>query len=134
METLKQILPLLLSLSLAGLVLTVGLRATVDDLLYVIRRPGLLGRVVVAVEVIPPLAAALLVWFLPIAPVVKAGLMLMAISPVPPLVPGKELNIGARKEFAYGVYVAMALLTIVAVPLTLPPASSATTPPCPSAP
>jgi len=117
METLKQILPILLSLSLAGLVLTVGLRATVDDLLYVIRRPGLLVRVVAAVEVIPPLAAALLVWFLPIEPVVKAGLMLMAISPVPPLVPGNELSIGARKEFAYGVYVAMALLTIVAVPL-----------------
>ncbi|KQW68118.1 hypothetical protein ASE17_06570 [Phenylobacterium sp. Root77] len=117
MEAIKQILPLLLTLSLAGLVLTVGLKARVSDLLYVIRRPALLAKAVLAVMIIPPLAAAALVWLLPLEPVVKAGLMLMAISPVPPLVPGKELKIGARKEYAYGVYVAMALLTIVAVPL-----------------
>lgn len=117
MDALKQILPLLLTLSLAGLVMTVGLKAGHGDLLYVLRRPGLLIKAILAVEIIPPLAAAAMVWLLPLEPVVKAGLMLMAISPVPPLVPGKELKIGARKEYAYGVYVAMALLTIVAVPL-----------------
>lgn len=117
MEAVKQLLPLLLAASLGGLVLTVGLKSDRGDLIYVLRRPALLLKAVVAVEVIPPLAAAALVWFLPLEPVVKAGIMLMAISPVPPLVPGQELGIGARKEYAYGVYVAMALLTIVAVPL-----------------
>ena len=117
MEALKQILPLMLTLSLAGLVMTVGLKAGHGDLLYVLRRPGLLLKAILAVEIIPPLAAAAMVWLLPLEPVVKAGIMLMAISPVPPLVPGKQLNIGARKEYAYGVYVAMALLTIIAVPL-----------------
>lgn len=117
MEALKQILPLLLTLSLAGLVLTVGLRSGSGALLYVLRRPGLLLKAILAVEIIPPLAAAALIWLLPLEPVVKAGIMLMAISPVPPLVPGNELGIGARKEYAYGVYVAMALLTIIAVPL-----------------
>ncbi|MBB3892151.1 BASS family bile acid:Na+ symporter [Phenylobacterium haematophilum] len=117
MEALKQILPLLLTLSLAGLVMTVGLKAGHGDLLYVLRRPGLLIRAILAVEVIPPIAAAAMVWVLPLEPAVKAGIMLMAISPVPPLVPGKQLSIGARKEYAYGVYLAMALLTIIAVPL-----------------
>ncbi|WP_312162123.1 hypothetical protein [Phenylobacterium sp.] len=117
MEALKQILPLLLTLSLAGLVLTVGLKSGPGDLIYVLRRPGLLAKAILAVEIIPPLAAAALIWLLPLEPVVKAGIMLMAIAPVPPLVPGKELGIGARKEYAYGVYVAMALLTIIAVPL-----------------
>ncbi|MBA4010492.1 MAG: Na+-dependent transporter [Phenylobacterium sp.] len=117
MEALKQILPLLLGLSLAGLVLTVGLRSGSGALVYVLRRPGLLFKAILAVEIIPPLAAAALVWMLPLEPVVKAGIMLMAISPVPPLVPGKELGIGARKEYAYGIYFAMALLTIIAVPL-----------------
>ena len=117
MEALKQILPLLLTLSLAGLVMTVGLKSGHGDLIYVLRRPSLLLKAILAVEVIPPLAAAALVWMLPLEPAVKAGIMLMAISPVPPLVPGKQLKIGGRKEYAYGVYVAMALLTIVAVPL-----------------
>jgi BASS family bile acid:Na+ symporter len=117
MEAFKQILPLLLTLSLAGLVLTVGLKAVAGDLMYVLSRPTLLVKAVLAVDVIPPLTAAALIWFLPLEPVVKAGIMLMAISPVPPLVPGKELKMGGRQAYAYGVYVAMALLTIVVVPL-----------------
>lgn len=116
MEAVKHLLPLFITLSLAGLVLTVGLKSDKGDLIYVLRRPKLLGKAFVAVDVIPPLAAALLVWALPIDPIVKAGIMLMAISPVPPLVPGQELGVGARKEYAYGVYVAMALLTILVVP------------------
>lgn len=123
MEALKQILPLLLTGSLAGLVLTVGLKADPGDLMYVLRRPALLIKAILAVEVIPPVAAAALIWFLPLEPVVKAGIMLMAISPVPPLVPGQELGVGARKEYAYGIYVAMALLTIIAVPLVFDLAS-----------
>ena len=43
----------------------------------------------------------------------------MAISPVPPLVPGKEIGMGARKSYAYGLYVAMALLTVISVPVVL---------------
>jgi BASS family bile acid:Na+ symporter len=117
MEALKQIIPLLLTLSLAGLVVTVGLNSTRQDLLYVLARPKLLLKAIVAVDLIPPAAAILLTLFLPIEPVVKAGIVLMAIAPVPPLVPGQELGVGARKEYAYGVYVAMALLTVIAVPL-----------------
>lgn len=117
MEAVKQFLPLLLSVSLGALVLTVGLKADPGDLIYVLRRPTLLARAILAVQVIPPAAAAVLIWFLPLEPAVKAGIMLMAISPVPPLVPGQELGVGARKEYAYGVYVAIALLTIIAVPL-----------------
>jgi len=117
MEVLKQIIPILLPLSLAGLVLTVGLKSESGDLLYVLRRPKLLLKAILAVDIIPPVAAAVLVWFLPLEPVVKAGIMLMAISPVPPLVPGQELKAGGRKEYAYGVYVAMVLLTIIVVPV-----------------
>lgn len=116
MEALKQILPVLLSGSLAGLVLTVGLKSSPGNLVYVLRRPMLFLKAMLAVELVPFVAAALLVWLLPLEPVVKAGILLMAISPVPPLVPGQELSIGARKEFAYGLYIAMVLLSIVAVP------------------
>jgi BASS family bile acid:Na+ symporter len=69
--------------------------------------------------VIPPIVAGVLIALLPIDPVVKAGIMLMAVSPVPPLVPGKELGAGGRKNYAYGLYVAMALLTIISVPVVI---------------
>jgi len=117
MEAIKQIIPLLLTLSLAGLVVSVGLNSTRDDLLYVLRRPALLAKAILAVDIIPPAVAIALTALLPIEPVVKAGIVLMSIAPVPPLVPGQQLGMGARKQYAYGIYVAMALLTIVAVPI-----------------
>jgi BASS family bile acid:Na+ symporter len=82
MEAIKQIIPILLALSLAGLVLSVGLQASYRDLLYVVRRPRLLVKAIVAVDVIPPAAAILLTLMLPLEPVVKAGIVLMCISPV----------------------------------------------------
>jgi BASS family bile acid:Na+ symporter len=119
MEALQTLIPLLITLSLAGLVLAVGLNSSRHDLLYVLSRPRLLLRAIASVLVIPPIVAGLLIALLPIEPVAKAGIMLMAVSPVPPLVPGKELGIGGRKNYAYGLYVAMALLTIISVPLVL---------------
>jgi BASS family bile acid:Na+ symporter len=116
MEAIKQLIPILLTVSLAGLVVSVGLNATVGDLLFVLRRPVVLLKAVIAVDVIPVAAAVALCLFLPLDPSVKAGIVLMAISPAPPLVPGQLLGVGARKEFAYGVYIAMVLVTIVAVP------------------
>jgi BASS family bile acid:Na+ symporter len=120
MEALRSLIPLLITASLAGLVLAVGLNAGRGDLLYVLRRPLQLLKAVLAVIVIPPVAAAILITLMtPLEPVVKVGVMLMAISPVPPLVPGKELAVGGRKEYAYGLYAAMALLTIVSTPAVL---------------
>jgi BASS family bile acid:Na+ symporter len=120
MDALRTLIPLLIAVSLAGLVLAVGLNAGRGDLLYVLRRPAQLLKAILAVIVIPPAAAALIVGAMTsLTPVVKAGIMLMAISPVPPLVPGKEISIGGRKEYAYGLYAAMSLLTIVSVPAVL---------------
>lgn len=119
LEALQTLIPIFLTLSLAGLVLAVGLNSSRQDLLYVLMRPKLLFRAIASVMIIPPIVAGLVVSMLPIEPVAKAGIMLMAISPVPPLVPGKQIGVGARKSYAYGLYVAMALLTIVSVPLVL---------------
>ena len=118
MEAIKQIIPILLTISLAGLVFTVGLKSVQGDLVYVLRRPTRLIKALIAVDVIPVVAAVLLTLFLPLDPLVKAGIVLMAISPVPPLVPGQELGLGGRKEYAYGVYVAVAVLAVITVPIT----------------
>jgi BASS family bile acid:Na+ symporter len=45
------------------------------------------------------------------------AILLMAISPVPPLVAGKELKLGSRPEYVLGLYFALALLSIITVPL-----------------
>lgn len=119
MEILKELLPVVISGSLAALVVAIGLDSTLDDVLYVLRRPALLVRAVLSVNVVVPLAAWLLVSLFPLSPIAKAGIVLMAVSPVPPLAPGKEMKLGAAKSYAYGLYVALALLSILVVPATI---------------
>jgi|WetSurMetagenome_2_1015567.scaffolds.fasta_scaffold172546_2 bile acid:Na+ symporter, BASS family len=118
MELLKTVFPLLISGSLFGLVLAVGLDATPDQLLYLLRRPARLGRAVMVVSVLTPAAAILLVSILPLHPMTKAGIIILSISPVPPFVPGRNRQMGASRDYSYGLFAAFALLAIVIVPVS----------------
>jgi len=57
---LKHILGLAFQVSILCTVFGFGLKATLEDLLYLIRRPGLLARSLLAVFVIMPLFAVAL--------------------------------------------------------------------------
>lgn len=117
MEFLQQALPILLTVSLGLLIVAAGMASSRGDLVYVLRRPDLLGKAFLAINVVPLLAAMLIVFLFPIPHAAKAGILLMAISPVPPLVPGKALKFGGKPGYVYGLQVAAALLAIVTVPL-----------------
>lgn len=119
MEALATLIPLLLTASLAALIVAVGMDADHGDLLYLFRRPARLAKAVLAVNIVVPVAAVLLVFVFPLTPIARAGILMMAVSPVPPLVPGKELKVSEGKSYAYGLYVALALLSVVIVPLAV---------------
>lgn len=119
MQALQALVPLAVTFSLAALIVAVGLDADWRDLTCVLRRPLRLAKAVLAVNVVVPLAAIVLVSIFPLAPPAKAGILLMAVSPVPPLVPGKELKVGTEKAYAYGLYVALILLAVAIVPLAV---------------
>lgn len=119
MEALKILLPIILKGSIAGVVFAIGLDATRDDVLYFTRRPGHLGRAFLAINIIVPLAAVLVMRALPLSLPAKAGVILMALAPVPPFIPQKELQAGARKEVVYGLFATFALLAVIIVPITV---------------
>lgn len=119
METLQALIPVLFSASLMAMVFSFGLDATPADLGFLIRRPNLLTRALLAICVIVPACALLVVALSPMNVIAKAGILIMAASPVPPLVPGKELKLGGRKSYIYGLYAAISLLAIITVPLTV---------------
>lgn len=119
MHLLQVLLPLLIQASLAALVLAVGLNATVDDVLYLFRRPALLAKAFLAISVIVPLVAVLVIRTLPISLPSKIGVILMALAPVPPFLPGKSVKAGGQKAYVYGLYVAFALLAVIIVPATV---------------
>lgn len=119
MDTFRQLLPLVLQVSLVLAVFCVGLQARAPDFLYALRHPVQLLRGIAAVNLIVPATAVALVLLFPLSPPVTAAIVLMSVAPLAPLVPGKMLKAGSRPSFAVGLYVALMLLAIAIVPLSL---------------
>jgi BASS family bile acid:Na+ symporter len=70
-------------------------------------------------NVIMPLVVAGLVVALDLPTAVKIALVALVVSPVPPILPKKELKAGGRGQYAIGLLVAIALLSIVIVPIAV---------------
>jgi BASS family bile acid:Na+ symporter len=119
MELLKEYLPLALRGSLFLLVLAVGMDSSMQQATFVIRQPRILLRSVFALAVVVPAFAALVVAVLPLEGFVKIGIMLMAVSPLPPFMPMKDISAGGRRRYVYGLLVAVSLLAVVMVPITV---------------
>lgn len=105
--------------SIVLLVFGLGLRAMPGDAISLFRAPALLLRSLLAMNVVVPLLAVVLAAMLDLHPAVKIALVTMAVSPVPPFLPGKQLKLVVREAYVYGLLVATALLAALLVPLTL---------------
>lgn len=116
---LKQIIMLALQLSILSTVFTFGLKATPEDLLYLVRRPGLLVRSLLAVFVIMPLVTWTLVALFEFRPAVEVVLMALAISPVPPLLPRRGSKAGGPTTYGLALMTILSLVSIVAVPIVV---------------
>jgi BASS family bile acid:Na+ symporter len=105
--------------SLLLVVFALGLRATVADATYVLRQPALILRGFLAMGVIVPAAAAALAALFDLHPAVEIAMLAMAVGPVPPILPGKQLKLGGRESYVYGLLVAASLAAIVVVPVAI---------------
>ena len=114
--TLQQALGLALQASIVMTVFSFGLRTAPDDVLYVGRRPWLLTRSLVAMFVIMPLVAVAFAMFFELRPSVEIALVALAISPIPPLLPGREQKAGGHASYALGLMMIAAVLSIGIVP------------------
>jgi BASS family bile acid:Na+ symporter len=115
----KQLLTLVFQVAIVGTVFGFGLRSTPDDLLYLVRRPGLLLRSLLAVLVVMPVLAVLFVRTFDFRQTVEVVLVALAISPMPPLLPLKESKAGGRRSYALGLMLFLGLLAVVLIPLVL---------------
>lgn len=110
---------LALTASILFTVFGFGLGATTDDLLYVVRRPAHLARALVAMFVVMPLMAVMLVRVLDFPRTTEIALLALAIAPVPPLFPNREPKAGGRQALALGLMFTVGILSIVLVPLAV---------------
>jgi BASS family bile acid:Na+ symporter len=114
--TLAQVIPLAIQVSIGLIVFGIALRARFGDLAYLLERPGLLARSLLAVFVVMPVLAVVLAVGFDLNPVVEVALIALALAPVPPILPKKELTAGGEPSYAIGLLVIAALVAIVFVP------------------
>jgi bile acid:Na+ symporter, BASS family len=105
--------------SIGLIVFALGLRCMPEDATSLLRDRRLLFRSLLAMNLVQPLVALLLVVTTQVHAAVKIALFALAVSPVPPILPDKQLKAGGRQSYVYGELVASSVLAIVLVPLTL---------------
>jgi len=84
---------------------------------WLLRRPGLLARSLLAMNVILPVIAACIAVGLGLPPATILALIALAVSPVPPILPNKQIKAGGTASYAVGLLAISALLAILFVPL-----------------
>jgi bile acid:Na+ symporter, BASS family len=114
----KHLVILAFQISIVCTVFGYGLKTTLDDLLYVVRSPGLLVRSLIAVFVIMPVVAVALARWFDFPRTVEIALIALAISPTPPLLPKREAKTGGYEPYGLGLMALLALLSIPVVPLS----------------
>jgi BASS family bile acid:Na+ symporter len=117
--TFAQLIPAILGLSVAAIVFAIALEADHGTVRSLLRRPGLLARSLIAMFVVAPIAAVLMVVLFDLRPPVEAALVLLALSPVPPVLPRKEAKAGGSADYGVALLAIAALVAIIFVPAAL---------------
>ena len=87
--------------------------ASYEDATYLLRRPALLARALLSMYFVAPIFEVMLDALFDLTHAVKIALLLIAVSPVPPILPGKQLKLGGRTHYVYGLLVAASLSAII---------------------
>ncbi len=117
--SLAEVVPLVLKASILAIVFSLGLAARPADLISVLRRPRLLARSLLAMLVIMPLLAVILVRVMNLHHAVAVMLVALSLAPVPPILPRKQAKAGGDASYSIGLLAAVALVAIVWIPIAL---------------
>jgi BASS family bile acid:Na+ symporter len=115
--TIAALLPIALQLSMALIIFCVALDARFADLTFLWRRPGLLLRSLIAMLVVMPVFALTMSMAFDLPRVVAIALLASALSPVPPILPNKQLKAGGGESYVVGLLTTTALVSVVYIPL-----------------
>jgi BASS family bile acid:Na+ symporter len=115
-----QLITLAIQISIGLIVVNVALNARFSDLVSLWHRPGLLLRSLLSMYVVMPAIAVCAALLFDLNPVLEAALIALALAPVPPLLPRKEIEkAGAAPSYTVGLLATAALVSIVYVPAAL---------------
>ncbi|HEY6802306.1 MAG TPA: hypothetical protein VI306_01900 [Pyrinomonadaceae bacterium] len=110
---------LLIKISIVLSVFAIGLNAKLSDTTYFLTRPVQLLKALISINVLMPVLAVLISLTFDLNPAVKIALIVLAVSPVPPIFPNKALKAGGREDYTIGLLVSTAILSVVCIPITI---------------
>jgi BASS family bile acid:Na+ symporter len=111
-----QLVKLAFQVSIMLTVFGFGLNATVEDVLYVVRRPRMLVISLVSMFIVMPFMALALALVFDPPQAALVALVALALSPVPPTLLGKEREASGRPSYGLGLTATVSILAIVLVP------------------
>lgn len=101
------------------LVFALGLGASLREALSLLRRPGQLVRSLLAMNVAMPLLAIAVAFVFDLHHAVEVTLIALAVSPVPPILPKKQLKAGGSEPYTVGLLFATALFAVISLPFSV---------------
>jgi BASS family bile acid:Na+ symporter len=114
---LASLIPIVLRTSICLLVFALALHASFNDAFFVFRRPAWFARSLFAMAIVMPLIAVGLAAAFDFPHAVKLMLIALAVSPVPPVLPMKQIRAGGSESYTVGLLFAAAVLSIATVPI-----------------
>ncbi|TCU54653.1 BASS family bile acid:Na+ symporter [Novosphingobium sp. PhB57] len=100
-------------------VFALALRARPADVFYLFQEWRLGLRALTAMYIVVPVAAILIATAFDVKPVVKLVIVALAFSPVPPLLPKKQIKAGISASYVTGLFFAASLASLAITPLGL---------------
>jgi BASS family bile acid:Na+ symporter len=100
-------------------VFSLALGISVGQATWLLRRPGLLVRSVLAALVLVPIVVTLLALALNVVEPVAIALILLSLSPAAPLMLKKAAKLSGDADYAPSLQLVLAFLSIASVPLSL---------------
>ncbi|WP_026735902.1 bile acid:sodium symporter family protein [Fischerella sp. PCC 9605] len=109
----------LVKLTLFSLMLSLGLSLNLEQIFWLWQRPGLLNRSILGINVVVPIVAVLMVFWLSLPKEVEVGLILIAIAPGTSLTLSRFSCAGKNQSYAVALQITVSLLAVISVPLTI---------------
>lgn len=99
------------------LVLSFGMETRLKDAFAFLEAPVESLKAMTAMYVVVPAVALALALWLPIVPATMFALLALAVSPMPPVFPGKGAQVGGGERYVMSLFVLATIVTFVAAPL-----------------
>ncbi|MGL6042648.1 MAG: hypothetical protein ACRC1J_01875, partial [Sandaracinobacteroides sp.] len=111
------ILKLIIVSSVVLIVVSIGMNVRPGTALRFLKDPVPASKAMLAMFVAMPLFVLLVTSLFPLEPAVRVALVALSLSPMPPILPRKEVKLGAGMDYAIGIQVTAMVTALVAAPL-----------------